>query len=221
MYRIIKEKIQSLLEDEVYKGVSEIDKDLIVGFEKSTHTFDDVKRCLKILIEYERTLNNLINLVNVDSEYEVYSGNFSTSRDKVKAFGKNRLISSILSLREKFYNNFMDGFENDDKKYCNCQDEKHLKYSRYFSEQIELKAQLFYLISYMYKFPEIQINEPYFEKLKAEVLSALDSLKIFNREGKFCGFIWFIIPKIIINLKISVKMEKEKETEKSHSFMQN
>lgn len=44
-------------------------------------------------------MTNLISLIGVDSEYEVYSGNFSTVKNKVKNFGKNRLISTILSLR--------------------------------------------------------------------------------------------------------------------------
>ena len=47
-------------------------------------------------------MTNLITLIGVDTEYEVYSGNFSTVKDKVKSFGKNRLISTILSIRERF-----------------------------------------------------------------------------------------------------------------------
>lgn len=42
---------------------------------------------------------NLIGLLGVDLEYEIYSGNFSGVKDKLKSFGKNRLISSIISLR--------------------------------------------------------------------------------------------------------------------------
>jgi len=42
-------------------------------------------------------------LVGVDTEYEIYSGNFTIAKEKVKAFGKNRLISTILALRSRYF----------------------------------------------------------------------------------------------------------------------
>lgn len=34
----------------------------------------------------------------------------------------------------------------------------------------------------------------------------------WQREGKFCGFVWFVIPKIIINQKYRIrKMEEIKK----------
>lgn len=56
-----------------------------------------------MLLNYEKQLSGLINLVGVDTEYEIYSGNFSIAKDKVKAFGKNRLIATILTLRSKYF----------------------------------------------------------------------------------------------------------------------
>jgi hypothetical protein len=58
------------------------------------------------LQSYERELAGLILLVGVDTEYEIYSGNFSIAKDKVRAFGKNRLIASILSLRARYFDEF-------------------------------------------------------------------------------------------------------------------
>jgi len=51
------------------------------------------------LLEYEKTLANLIKLVGIDTEYEVYSGNFSIAKEKVDQYGKTRLISTILQLK--------------------------------------------------------------------------------------------------------------------------
>lgn len=31
-----------------------------------------------------------------------------------------------------------------------------------------------------------------------------------DKEGKFCGFVWFVIPKLIINLKKRAIIEAEK-----------
>ena len=56
-------------------------------------------------------------MIGVNSEYEIYSGNFSTVKDKVKAFGKNRLIASILSLREKFFDKFFEDLDDEKRKY--------------------------------------------------------------------------------------------------------
>lgn len=32
---------------------------------------------------------------------------------------------------------------------------------------------------------------------------AEEELKVFSKEMRYCGFVWFVIPKIIINLKIT------------------
>lgn len=48
-------------------------------------------------------MTNLISLLGVDSEYEIYTGNFSPVKNKLKMFGKNRLIASIFSLRQRFF----------------------------------------------------------------------------------------------------------------------
>lgn len=39
----------------------------------------------------------------------------------------------------------------------------------------------------------------------------LAKLKVMNKNGEYCGFVWFIIPKVIINLKITTRSMKEQE----------
>jgi len=51
------------------------------------------------LLEYEKSLGNLIKLVGIDTEYEIYSGNFSIAKEKVDQYGKTRLVSTILQLK--------------------------------------------------------------------------------------------------------------------------
>jgi O-methyltransferase involved in polyketide biosynthesis len=58
----------------------------------------------------------LIKLVGVDTEYEIYSGNFSIAKDKVKNFGKNRLISTILALRAKYFDEFFLNLSAEEKQ---------------------------------------------------------------------------------------------------------
>lgn len=58
------------------------------------------------MLDYERELSGLITLVGVDTEYEIYSGNFTIAKDKVKIFGKTRLITTILSIRDRYFEQF-------------------------------------------------------------------------------------------------------------------
>ncbi len=53
-------------------------------------------------------MNNVIAMTGVSSEYEIYTGNFSTSRDKVSAFGKNRLIALIMHLKKRYSDRFFE-----------------------------------------------------------------------------------------------------------------
>ena len=51
------------------------------------------------LLDYEKSLANLVKLVGIETEYEIYSGNFSIAKEKVDQYGKTRLISTILQLK--------------------------------------------------------------------------------------------------------------------------
>lgn len=45
-------------------------------------------------------------MIGVDNEYEIYTGNFSTVKDKVDSFGKSRLIATIIRMRTKYFDLF-------------------------------------------------------------------------------------------------------------------
>ena len=44
----------------------------------------------------------------------------------------------------------------------------------------------------------------------------MESKNKLEKEGKFCGFIWFVVPKIVINIKKRALIEKmvQKKAEK-------
>jgi len=68
---------------------------------------------MSYLLEYEKSLANLIKLVGIDTEYEIYSGNFSIAKEKVDQYGKTRLISTILQLKERYFDVFFEGLAED------------------------------------------------------------------------------------------------------------
>lgn len=108
LYHDIKGRIQNLLKESEGQRAGKIDDEMIkelVGRECKFER-DEIKEALKILLSYQRELSGLIKLVGVESEYEIYSGNFSIAKDKVRAFGKNRLIATILSLRSRYFDEF-------------------------------------------------------------------------------------------------------------------
>ncbi len=82
-------------------------------------------------MSYERDLSGLITLAGVDTEFEIYSGNFSIAKDKIRAFGKNRLIASILALRGRYFDEFFgssSGCQMDKQVYLDAKEldlEKH------------------------------------------------------------------------------------------------
>ncbi len=80
-----------------------------------------------------------------------------------------------------------------------------MKFGRYFSEETRRQAQMFYLINYSLKFPNIKEEREGYTKLKDKIEQVLSSYKLTNNEFKYCGFVWFVIPKIILNLKITWK----------------
>ena len=92
---------------------------------------------------------------------------------------------------------------------------------------------LYYVCSYIYKFGNklrFPIHSEILEKIRSWISYCLESRKRLDKEGKFCGFIWFIIPKIIINIKkraiieiksqkTLVKKEKEADDESDNEEM--
>jgi hypothetical protein len=97
----------------VYKNDETLDVDLIKNCEMNFQK-EDVNECMENLLEYEKSLANLIKLVGIDTEYEVYSGNFSIAKEKVDQYGKTRLISTILQLKERYFQTFFEGLAPDD-----------------------------------------------------------------------------------------------------------
>lgn len=112
-------------------------------------------------------------MVGVDTEYEIYSGNFTIAKEKVKLFGKNRLIATILALRARYFDQFFTGSLNDDKARYEEAKENDLEDPDFFSDYARRRALLFYLTSYIIKFnrDEFFLNDEAFGMLRKDILS--------------------------------------------------
>lgn len=78
-----------------------------------------------------------------------------------------------------------------------------MKFGKYFSELTRRQAQLYYLVNYSLKFPKISDQHKGYIGLRDKIDEALSSQKFGNNEFKYCGFVWFVIPKVILNLKVT------------------
>lgn len=64
---------------------------------------------------------------------------------------------------------------------------------------------MFYLINYSLKFPKIKAESEGYGRLRDKIDKIVSEFKMINSEFKYCGFVWFVIPKIILNLKVTWK----------------
>lgn len=55
--------------------------------------------------------------------------------------------------------------------------------SNFFSKEIQQKAQLYYLVSYMYKFPKLNTEKPFLTQLRKQINEGLAKLKVMNKDG--------------------------------------
>ena len=201
LYQDVKEKIQRLLEDKE-DTLPQYDLEVLATYPLD-QSAQEMKECLDLLKDYEREVGGLIHLVGVDSEFEIYSGNFSIVKDQVKGFGKHRLIQTIMSIRKRFFDIFFENDPDEISKYEGCEmddDNKPSRVPNLFGYKIMRKTQLFYLVSYLYRFPHIHLPHPLFPGLKQQMHDYL-AAKMTRQQGEFCGFVWFIVPRVIINLK--------------------
>ena len=83
-----------------------------------------------------------------------------------------------------------------------------------FSPFARRRAVLFYLASYIIKFNKDEnfLSNDDFKGIRNMVLGIFKTMS-YNEEGKFCGFAWFIVPKLLINQKYRIRRQLRKESE--------
>ena len=77
---------------------------------------------------------------------------------------------------------------------------------------------LYYICSYIYKFGDklrFPLHAEKLEKIRTWIKYYLESQSRIDKEGKFCGFVWFVIPKLIINIKRRAIIEAGKVKKKT------
>lgn len=122
-------------------------------------------------------------------------------------FGKNRLIATILNLRARYFDLFFSPTHlSDDKTNYETAKDDDIENPDYFHDMARKRAILFYLSSYIIKFnkDESFLNDETFGPMRRMVLDIYRTLS-YKEEGRFCGFTWFVIPKILINLKYRMR----------------
>lgn len=214
----MKESIQNLLEDADLVHEVHISKELVKEIDIN---FSDkmVIEAFKQLKEYEKDIKGIISLVGVDTEFEIYSGNFTIAKENVKAFGKNRVLAVTRQIRFKHFDKFFGGLPLNDLDAYKEGHEKVLNNEEFFSRETLDKCIFYYLVSYIMKFPNVKFEEPVekksaFEKLKKQVDNASKLLGYFKPENNYFGFVWFVVPKIMISQKVRSRQQTEREANK-------
>lgn len=196
LYRLVKSEIEGTGLKNIYKNGSKelgnqikIDEDMILdGFE------DFLEEAFDALKEYYKEIQALINLYGIQTEYEIFSGNFL----KFMSMGKNKkynleklqekMINHIQALIERFTELLTKGMRDEDIRDKNGD----------FTDLIMQKASALYAASYFNEGCQIsKVNE------------AMNILQYHKRYQEFfdsynvqmIGLPWYIFKDIILGIK--------------------
>jgi hypothetical protein len=62
-------------------------------------------------------MNDIISLIGVSNEFEIYLGYFSALEARKKEMGRNRIFGYILTLRSLYFNRFFTNLSADKIRY--------------------------------------------------------------------------------------------------------
>lgn len=189
LYREAKNHIENAnlneKEDERLKKI-QIDKDMI--HPNYTH---HIKQALIILDQYYESIENILNIYNVESEFEIYSGNFryfmlsaSKKRFNIEKL-QEKMVTCMEDLRNRFEKLFMEGIdaEADD------------------AEDVALaKASAWYIASYFNVHCQNQEIKTYFENNLANEYEIIRK-KIEKLKTQYIGLPWIVVSGLITDLK--------------------
>lgn len=84
----------------------------------------------------------------------------------------------------------------------------------FFSPFARRRAVLFYLASYILKFNKDEnfLNTDDLKGIRSMVLDIFKTMS-YKEEGKFCGFAWFVVPKLLINQKYRMRRQLHKDSD--------
>ena len=195
LYRTIKFEIEKSGIKKMYKeGLKridpriQIDQDMIVdGFE------EHLDKALDILEIYYKDNDALMSLYGIQTEYEIFSGNFLKFMTKGRKYNleklQEKIIDHVEEMKNKFLETLLEGFDDESQ----VKDE-----SGNFTDLIEKKACAIYIASYynrncvidsvnnaMIKLSYKEKREPYFQKYSFQMI----------------GLPWHIFKEVLFQIK--------------------
>mgnify|MGYP000941427884 CR=1 FL=1 len=158
------------------------------------------KEALLIIRNFNEDLDSIIYLFGLFNEFEVYSGNITSSKGKIAK--QSKPLEHIVALKTTYTKIFFD--EKTDMNSTEYFASERTKLNgKFFSEWIQSKAMLWYVLSY----------SEFFEDLKYSDMNALSNFRVVvervkqscgtrDIKTKFIGLVWFTIPKVLMDIKI-------------------
>jgi len=187
--------------DKIQSNHVEIDLQMVVeGYEKY---LDEAYVTLK---EYYKETDRLLNLYGIQTEYEIFSGNFLKfmSKGKNKKYNleklQEKMISHIEIMKDNFNERLLKGFENED-------DFKNEDGS--YTDKLCQKASAVYIISYYNRPQNCQnerINKTMQQKGYHEKLEKLHT----TYQGQMMGLPWYVFKEVILDIKKRFRQNQNK-----------
>ena len=208
LYRLVRSEIETSGLKGTYKSGSkdlnryiEIDEDMIVkGFE------DFLKNSFDIMKEYYKDTQALMNLYGIQTEYEIFSGNFLKfmGAGKSKKYNleklQEKMVFHIECMKDKFVEMLFPGAQKADIRDIDNN----------FTDFALQKASALYVASYYNEKCQIEeVNEAvkkmFYEKKYKKFFDDFDA--------QFIGLPWYILKDVILEIKKKNKTERLKREE--------
>ena len=204
IYRVIRSEIEKTSVRKLYKDGSntsiqdiKIDEDMkVAGFQIY------LKEAFQALEEYYLETEALMNLYGIQTEFEIYSGNFLKfmSKGKNKKYNleklQEKMIEHIQVLKEKLLNMLIEGFDSE----RDIKDEHNN-----FTQAIRQKASAVYIAAYYNE--DCTIEEINKAMVAAEYLTKTKP-KLEKYGHQMIGLPWYVFKDVLLEIKKEEKRRR-------------
>ena len=199
--RIVKER--KLKQEEVEsRQYATVEEDFVLLPEDEAQLRQLIEREFDVFVDYQRDLDNILRYFGLQSEFEVYSGNFTQYvREERKQridqeINQRRVLDSVVYLKKRFEQRFFEQLEEDHETYK--------ANGAHFSVAARQKACTWFLLSYLTapyegKKPEIARFAQIYQELRAS--------KDYRPQKTHIGMAWFVIPEVLLAAKSQESLE--------------
>lgn len=157
LYRDIKAKAETLIDKDDGKEPDVcLDADLCVPRPNLDFSEEEIQDALLVLRNFNEDLDSIVYLFGLVNEFEVYSGNITSTKGKIAK--QSKPLEHIVAFKSNYTKLFFT-----ERMGISCQDyfatERTALNGRHFSEGIQLKAQLWYVLSYSEFFEDLKYSD--------------------------------------------------------------